>query len=98
MRSFKDEPCRSYAGGLVGKGCVGFVFSPGTVDCSTDRSTIGQIGVPVTRSNTYRNACLVGCATALIVRPSIVISTSMGAHGMSESQIPWCTSWKCHLR
>ena len=43
--------------------------------------------------STYRNACLVGCATALIVRPLTVMSARIGAHGMSMSQMPWCTSW-----
>src|SRR5438874_222545 len=52
IRSSIDDPCRSYAGGLVGNGCVALVFSPGTVDCSTGRSTIGQMGWPLTRLNT----------------------------------------------
>src|ERR1051326_3631966 len=47
-----DEPWRSYAAGLVGNGCVALVFAPGTVDCSTGRSTIGQMGWPLTRLNT----------------------------------------------
>src|SRR5215831_19673545 len=64
IRSSIDEPCLSYAGGLLGNGCVALVFSPGTVDCSTGRSTIGQIGCPLARSKTYRIACFVGCATA----------------------------------
>src|SRR4029079_13951199 len=38
---------RPYAGGLVGNGCVGDVFSPGPSDCCTGRSSIGQIGWPV---------------------------------------------------
>ncbi len=49
--------------------------------------------VPVTRSRTKRNACLVGCASALIALPLTVMSTRMGAHGMSWSQMPWCTVW-----
>src|SRR5215475_389645 len=88
IKSSIDEPCRSYAPGFVGNGCVALVFSPGTVDCSTGRSTIGQIGLPVTRSKTYRNACFVGCATALIVWPLTVISARIGAHGISMSQMP----------
>src|SRR5688572_19015459 len=43
---------RAYGAGLVGCGCVGDVFSPGTSDCGTGRSSIGQIGSPVARSNT----------------------------------------------
>src|SRR5439155_17683484 len=57
--------CREYAGGLVGNGCVGDVFSPGTVDCSTGRSSIGHTGWPVTRSKTYSQPILCGNATAL---------------------------------
>ena len=33
------------------------------------------------------------CASALTTRPSMVISTSIGAQGMSKSQMPWCTNW-----
>ena len=89
MRSSTDTPCRSNAGGLVTNGCVGLVFSPGTSDCGTGRSSIGQIGCPVTRSNMYTQACLVGCAIALIGLPLTVMSTRIGAHGMSMSQMPW---------
>ena len=64
-------------------GCVGDVFSPGTSDCGTGTSLIGQTGWPVTRSNTYRMACLLGTATALIKRPSTLISARMGAEDMS---------------
>ena len=63
---------RAYAGGLVGKGCVGEVFSPGTSDCGTGRSSIGHTGCPVTRSKTYRYDSLLGKATALIAFPSDV--------------------------
>ena len=74
---------RAYAGGLVGNGCVGLVFSPGTSDCGTGRSSIGQTGWPVTRSNTNRNACLPGTATALIARPFTVMSARIAADDMS---------------
>src|SRR3954468_16134574 len=87
-RSSFDTPCRSYAGGFVGNGCVGAYHSPGTSPLGTGRSSIGQIGSPVSRLTTYSHACLVGCATALIVRPLTVMSTRIGAHGMSMSQIP----------
>ena len=50
IRSSSVTPCRSNGGGLVGKGCVGEVYSPGTVDCGTGRSSIGQTGSPVSRS------------------------------------------------
>src|SRR2546425_1687697 len=52
MRSFTDEPWRSYAGGFVGNGCVAEYHSPGTSPLGTARSSNGQIGLPVTRSNT----------------------------------------------
>src|SRR5687767_11779861 len=61
-----EEPWRPYGGGFVGNGCVGEYHSPGTSPFGTGRSSIGQTGSPVSRLNTYRNDCLVGCATALI--------------------------------
>ena len=76
-------PCWSNAGGLVGNGCVGDVRSPGTVDCATGRSSIGQTGSPVARSNTYVNACLLTMATALIGRPSTLMSTRFGVEAKS---------------
>ena len=52
IRSSSVTPWRSNGAGLVGNGCVGDVFSPGTSDCGTGRSSIGQTGGPVTRSKT----------------------------------------------
>src|SRR6202030_3896606 len=60
---------RAYRRASGGKGCVGDVFSPGTSDCGAGRSSIGHTGWPVTRSKTYRKACLPGRATALIALP-----------------------------
>src|SRR5205823_12879536 len=71
--------CRAYAGGLVGNGCVGDVFSIGTSDCGTGFSSIGHTGWPVMRSNTYRNASLLGSATALIALPLTLMSIRIGA-------------------
>ena len=51
IRSSSETPWRSNAGGLVGNGCVGAYHSPGTSPFSTGRSSIGQIGCPVARSN-----------------------------------------------
>src|SRR4051794_6480074 len=56
-------PCRLNGGTTVGKGCVGDVTSPGTSDCGTGRSSMGQSGLPVTRSNTNRNPVLDASAT-----------------------------------
>src|SRR5262245_31729109 len=50
-RSSSDTPWRSNAGGLVTKGCVGEYHSPGTSPLATGRSSIGQTGWPVARSN-----------------------------------------------
>src|SRR5580693_8526149 len=50
--SFSVKDCRAKGGGLVGKGCVGQDSSPGTSDCGTLRSSIGQRGSPVTRLST----------------------------------------------
>ena len=86
-------PCRSNGAGFVGNGCVGLVRSFGTSDCGTGRSSIGQIGSPVSRLKTKRNACFVGCAIALTVRPFTVMSNRIGAHGRSQSQTSWCTVW-----
>ena len=56
VRSFasaSDTPCPANGGGFVGNGWVGYGTSPGTsVSVSTGRSSIGQTGSPVTRSNT----------------------------------------------
>src|SRR5437667_9216683 len=52
IRSSIDTPWRSYAGGLVGNGCVAEYHSPGTSPLGTARSSMGQIGRPVARSNT----------------------------------------------
>ena len=51
-RSSMVIPCRSNAAGFVGNGCVGEYHSPGTLPCGTGRSSMGQTGSPVTRSNT----------------------------------------------
>ena len=84
---------RAYAGGLVGNGCVGDVFSIGTSDCGTGFSSIGHTGWPVMRSNTYKYACLLGEATALIARPFTLMSSSSGADELSKFQIGWWTNW-----
>ena len=42
---------------------------------------MGQMGLPVSRFNTNRKACLVGCASALIVRPFFCRSNRIGAAG-----------------
>ena len=52
MRSFSVTPCLANGAGFEGKGWVAAVFSPGTVDCGTGLSSIGQTGSPVIRSNT----------------------------------------------
>src|SRR5713226_8554436 len=83
IRSLIEIPLRLYAGGLVGNGCVGAYHSPGTVPFSTGFSTIGHTGFPVTRSSTYRKPCLLGCATALIARPSTVMSARIGPDEIS---------------
>src|SRR5262249_12344704 len=85
-------------GGLLGNGCVGAYHSPGTLPFATGRSSIGHTGLPVTRSNTYRNPCLVGTATAATARPPTEISARIGADEMSMSHSGWCTTWKGHFR
>ena len=72
--------CRAKGGGAVGKGCVGQTSSPGTsVRVGTGRSSIGQIGSPVTRLKTYRKPVLPAIATTSILLPSFLIVVSCGA-------------------
>ncbi len=52
IRSSSVSPYISYGAGRVGNGWVGEVFSPGTSDCGTGRSSIGHTGSPVSRLNT----------------------------------------------
>ena len=61
---------RASGGGFSGNGCVGEVFSPGTVLCGTGRSSMPNIGSPVTRSKMNSRPILLICATAGIVLPS----------------------------
>ncbi|PYV86415.1 MAG: hypothetical protein DMG05_19760 [Acidobacteria bacterium] len=46
-------------GGLMGKGWVGQVASPGTLLCGTGRSSTGNKGSPVRRSSTNMNPIFV---------------------------------------
>ena len=52
IRSSMLAPCWSNGGGLVGNGWVAAYHSPGTLPGSTGRSSMGQMGSPVTRSKT----------------------------------------------
>ena len=65
MSSFVND-CFTKGGGLVGNGCVGHVCSPGISLFGTGRSSIGQIGSPVTRSKTNRKPFLFASATTSI--------------------------------
>jgi 2-dehydro-3-deoxyphosphooctonate aldolase (KDO 8-P synthase) len=47
----EDTPLAEVAAGFVGNGCVGAVHSNGTSVCVTGRSSRGQSGSPVARSN-----------------------------------------------
>src|SRR3954470_22338224 len=58
IRSLSITPLREKAGGLVGNGCVGDVFSPGTSVCGTGRSSIGKIGSAAPRLERKKKACL----------------------------------------
>jgi hypothetical protein len=83
--------------GFTGNGCVGQVASPGTSLCGTGRSSIPKIGSPVTRSKMKSSDILVITATAGTVRPFRRTSMSVGAAGMSQSQMSWCTSCWNHF-
>ena len=88
LRSSAVNFCRENGGGAVGMAASGTVSSPGTVVfCGTGRSSIGQIGVPVTRSNTYRYPVLLAIATTSIARPFWRMVVSCGAELLSRSQM-----------
>src|SRR3954464_1930136 len=74
---------RAKGGGAVGNGCVGHACSPGIKLLGTDRSSIGHKGLPVTRSNTYRNPCLLDCATTSTRFPSCITVSNCGAAVLS---------------
>ena len=84
--------------GLVGNGCVGDRSSPGRSEAATGRSSIGQIGAPVSRLKVYAKPCFVVSTTMGVRRPSMVTSIRTGALGLSKFQMSWCTIWKCHAR
>src|SRR4030095_5526125 len=85
MSSFVND-CFTKGGGLVGNGCVGHVCSPGISLFGTGRSSMGQIGSPVSRLKKNKNPFLFSCATTSIVRPSFLIVVSCGAELRSKSQ------------
>src|SRR6185295_14399634 len=85
MSSFVKD-CFTKGGGLVGKGCVGHVCSPGISLFGTGRSSIGQIGSPVMRSKTNRKPFLFASATTSMLRPSFLIVVNCGAELLSKSQ------------
>ena len=70
ITSSSENPCLEMGAGFEGNGCVGQLASPGTSLCGTGRSSIGQSGLPVTRSKTNRNPCLVGATTMSTFFPS----------------------------
>src|SRR5262245_37692790 len=70
-------------GGFTGKGCVGQDCSPGISLCGTCRSSIPNIGSPVTRLKIKIRPILVTCAMAGIFRPFLVTSIKLGPAGMS---------------
>jgi hypothetical protein len=74
---------RASGAGFSGNGCVGQVFSPGTPLCGTGRSSMPKIGSPVTRSKMKTSDIFVITATAGVVLPLRVTSTSVGAAGTS---------------
>ena len=77
------NPLTFEGGRFGGVGLRRAACSLGTGEGATERSSIGQTGWPVTRSNTYVKPCLLTWATALIGFPSTVISTRLGAQGKS---------------
>ena len=78
-----ESPSFSSGAGFVGKGCVGESLSPGTNDCVTGRSSIGQTGSPVTRLKVKVIPCLVVWMTIGTSFPSTVTSARIGTLGRS---------------
>ena len=69
-------------------GCVGQTSSPGTsVVVGTAVSTIGLIGVPVSRLSMYMKQTFPVDPTPLTVRPFTSASKSTGPAAMSLSQM-----------
>src|SRR6266849_9484437 len=90
--------CREKGGGFVGYGCVGHDCSPDTSLLGTGRSSIGQIGAPVTRSNPYRKPVLPAMATTSTSLPPLLMRVNCGAALLSKSHRSWWTVWKCQSR
>src|ERR1035441_5495376 len=88
---------RDIGSGLIGNGWVGEVISPGASLAATGLSSTPQIGAPVRRSNTNSKPTLVDCATAGILLPSLVTSTSVGGALTSQSKMSWWVAWKYHF-
>src|SRR5688572_30732025 len=75
---------------VYGYGCVGQTCSPGTsVSVRTGVSTIGLIGCPVSRLNTYRKQFFPADATPLIVFPPTFTSKRIGPVARSQSHRSW---------
>src|SRR5689334_3720818 len=77
--SLSVSDCFAKGGGFVGYGWVGHACSPGTSLFSTGRSSMGQIGSPVTRLKTYRKPVLPACATTSTICPLCRIVVNCGA-------------------
>src|SRR5215470_14400473 len=73
------------AGGFIGNGCVGEYHSPGALPFGTGRSSTPKIGLPFVRSRMNIHPVLPTDTSAGIVRPFCLMSTKVGADGMSES-------------
>ena len=78
---------RASGGGLIGKGWVGDVHSPGAFVCGTGRSSMPHIGSPVSRLKTNIRPIFVITATPGITLPSRLVSTSVGGAARSKSQM-----------
>src|ERR1700737_1869953 len=75
---------------VYGYGCVGQTCSPGTSVCvRTAVSTIGLMGWPFSRWNTYMKQFFPPDATPFIVLPPTLTSKSSGPVTRSQSQRSW---------
>ena len=69
LMSFSVNDWRANGGGLRWERLRGDEYSPGTSDCGTGRSSMGQSGYRSAGSKTKRNPCLVACATTSMFLP-----------------------------
>ena len=85
--SFSVNDCLTNGKGQSGMGCVFEVCSPTTSEAGKGLSSIGKIGLPVTRSKTNIKPSLLKIETTSRFLPFCVIVNKLGGAGISRSQM-----------